>query len=103
MHLFESVNSVFNADPTVEAGFFERAENGIVIVESLPDFPMTEAAGVAETVHLFLTEVFKGTFQEETVAGVHGNNAVFDPSEEFQWILTGQDGIAGVVVDAEMG
>ena len=101
--LVHSVDSVLDADPTVEANALEFAEDGIVVIETFADLAVAQAFGVASDAAFFAAEIFEGAFGKVAIAGVHGDDAMRDALEEFEGIFSGEVSVAWVVVDAEMG
>ena len=63
---------------------------------------MLQAFGVADAVFLFL-QILDRAGDQRAVAGVHGDDAVLNALQEFKRVFPGQDRVAGVVVDAEVG
>ncbi len=100
--LLYAIDAVFNADPSVEADAGQFGEDGVVVIEALADFTVAEPPGVAEGV-FFLLQVLDRPLGQVSVAGVHGDDAALHPPEQFQRVFAGQDGVARVVVDAEVG
>ncbi len=74
--LVHAVNAVFDADPSVESSTFEFAKNGVVIIEALANFAMSQAFGVAQGTAFLAAQVFERAFGEVAIAGVHGDNAM---------------------------
>ena len=63
---------------------------------------MAEALGVALCATFFFAEVFDGALGEVAVAGVHGDDAMRDALQQLDRIFTGEIGVRGVVVHAEV-
>jgi len=62
---------------------------------------VAEALGVAGRAAFFLSEILKGAFDEVTVRGMHGHDALRDALEQFDGVVAGDGGVAGVVVHAK--
>src|SRR5690606_6117716 len=95
LQLVEAVHAVFDADPAVEALSLQFRENGIVVVESLADLAVAESLGVAHRSGFLATQVLKGTLGEVAVAGVHGDDAVRNATQQVQGIFPRKEAVAG--------
>ena len=101
--LIGPVDAVFDANPVVcKTVVLEDGKDGVVIIEPFADLAMAETLGVSFDAGFLLAEVFKGAFGEVAVACVHGDDARGDGFEEGNGVLPGENGIAGVVIDAEI-
>jgi hypothetical protein len=102
-HFVHAVHAVFEADP---AGVFvggEDAEDFVIVVEALAGDAVAEVGGVAEGA-VGLAEIFEsGAGDEVAIRGVHGDDAGGDAFEEGDGIVAGDEGVGGIVLDAEVG
>lgn len=63
---------------------------------------MAQTLGITYAV-FFLAKIFDGSFSQISIAGVHRDYAIFYFVEQDQRIFAGEDGVAGVVIYAEVG
>src|SRR5437867_11767428 len=100
-HLVKAFYAVLDRDPTRVSDFAENGEDGIVIVQPFADLPVTQVWGIAQSsVRLFQVFQFRLAL-EIAVRGLHRNDPVFHLLQEFHRILTCQDGIAGIELNAK--
>src|SRR5580698_8566588 len=67
--LIHAVDTVFDANPAVEADAGESSEDLVVVVHAAADGPVPESLGVAEAVFL-VAQVVDRTFGQVAIAGV---------------------------------
>ena len=77
--LFHAVHTVFDRNPSVEAGLFHNAENSIVIIKPFADDTVLDQFGLAKhRVDFHVPQLGDIPALEVTVAGVHGDHPAFD-------------------------
>jgi hypothetical protein len=95
--LLDAFHAIFDADPAVEAHAGQLAKDRIVVVEPLADFTVAQPLGISDGVFLF-AQVLNRSFRQIAVTGVHGDDTVFHPAQQFKRIFSGQDRVAGIVI-----
>ena len=66
LQLIKPVDTVFDADPTVEFGTFQHRKDRVVVVHSLSDFAVAQPFRVARAV-FFLTQLVDGAVSEISI------------------------------------
>jgi hypothetical protein len=78
LELINAIHAILDANPIRNPpGGFQARENGIVVVQTLADFPMGEAARVPDGIIFLIPQILDGAIKKRPVGCVHRDDAVF--------------------------
>jgi len=97
----EPVHAVLDRDPAREIDSGEQPEDRVVVVQSRAGFAVPQDVRVAGGPVARLERVERGTGREIAIGGVNRHDAGAHPLEKADGIVAADDGVGGIVLDAE--
>ena len=100
LELIDAIHAIINTHPVRRApGGFQGCENGIVVVQTLADFSVGEAARVPDGIIFLIPLILDFAVEQGSVACVHRDDAVLDDIKDIKRILTSEEGIGWIVIN----
>ena len=100
LELIDAIHAILNTHPVRCApGGFQGCENGIVVIQTLADFSVGEAARVPDGIIFLIPQILDRAVEKRPVACVHRDDAVLDDFKDIKRILSGEEGIGWIVVN----
>ena len=62
--LVDSLDTVFDTDPTVKSGLAKLSKDRIVVIEPLPDFAVAQSLGIPSSPTFFASKIFQCSFNQ---------------------------------------
>lgn len=72
--LVDSLDTVFDTDPTVESGLAKLSKDRIVVIEPLTYLAVSQSLGISSSPTFFASQIFQCAFDQIAVAGMHRNH-----------------------------
>lgn len=100
LELIDAIHAILNTHPVRRTpGGFQGGENGIVVIQTLADFSVGEAARVPDGIIFLIPQILDRAIKKRPVGCVHRDDAVLDDFKDIKRIFTSEEGIGWIVVD----